>query len=398
MKDYEPIDIASVRNAGAELFGGGDFPAGDQTFQGLPFSIGGAGAGPESCLLAAGPGTRGRTGFHTRGQLGALRRIRPPPGGIADFRGRSGRRGGRLLRLPPRRRRVPRRPPAGALRDLHGAAGRGLPVPRLPRPGGPAAAALGGQLERRRPAPDRGGAGGAPLVRALVVAEPLPGEGAAFDRGGPRAAGPRHRGHHPGPRRRGAGLPPGSARRRRHPAAARRRGEAVRSRGRGRPRGGDLPVPAAGEAGRPVRRRRPQGMGGAPEREEQPGAGRDRRLAVGDGDREAGGGDPGRGQLGGSAGRGRGGVGLEGPGRGRRRRPQLGAHPGDRRRHRQAGPLPHPLPLAAGGGVRPPRAPRPRKLQQRHLALRRRRRPAPRPGLLRLHRRHLPGLAAARRG
>ena len=58
-KDYEPIDLAGVCNAGADLFGGGNssrFPAGDQTFQGLPFSIGGAGAGPGRCLLAAGPG------------------------------------------------------------------------------------------------------------------------------------------------------------------------------------------------------------------------------------------------------------------------------------------------------------------------------------------------------
>ena len=44
------------------------------------------------------------------------------------------------------------------------------------------------------------------------------------------------------------------------------------------------------------------------------------------------------------------------------------------------------------------RPPRPRQLQHRHLARRRRRRRAARPDHLRLHRRHLPGLAAARRG
>ena len=56
MAAYEPIDISSARNAGAQLFGDDEFPSGEQTFQGLPFAIGGNGAPSAQCLIAAGPG------------------------------------------------------------------------------------------------------------------------------------------------------------------------------------------------------------------------------------------------------------------------------------------------------------------------------------------------------
>ncbi len=56
MAAYSTVDIASVRNAGSGIFGADDIPVGEQTFQGLPFSIGGSGASRDACLLAAGPG------------------------------------------------------------------------------------------------------------------------------------------------------------------------------------------------------------------------------------------------------------------------------------------------------------------------------------------------------
>ncbi len=56
MAAYESIDISGACNAGAELFGEDEFPSGEQTFQGLPFAIGGNGATATQCLIAAGPG------------------------------------------------------------------------------------------------------------------------------------------------------------------------------------------------------------------------------------------------------------------------------------------------------------------------------------------------------
>ena len=60
-------------------------------------------------------------------------------------------------------------------------------------------------------------------------------------------------------------------------------------------------------------------------------------------------------------------------------------------------PVPRALPLGRGRAVSAARPPRPRELGPGHLAHRRRRRPAARPDHLRLHRRHVPGMAAARR-
>jgi hypothetical protein len=58
MAAYTTVDIASVRNAGSMIFGADDFPVGEQSFQGLPFSIGGSGASKDSCVVAVGPGHR----------------------------------------------------------------------------------------------------------------------------------------------------------------------------------------------------------------------------------------------------------------------------------------------------------------------------------------------------
>ena len=52
MKDYEPLDLASICNAGADLFGSA-VPTGQQSWQGLPFQVGGGGG---HCLVAFGPG------------------------------------------------------------------------------------------------------------------------------------------------------------------------------------------------------------------------------------------------------------------------------------------------------------------------------------------------------
>ncbi len=56
MAAYSTVDIAGVRNAGSSIFGADDFPVGEQTFQGLPFSIGGSGASSDGCVVAVGPG------------------------------------------------------------------------------------------------------------------------------------------------------------------------------------------------------------------------------------------------------------------------------------------------------------------------------------------------------
>ena len=68
MKDYEPLDLTPLCNAGADLFGAA-VPTGQQSWQGLPFQVGGGG---EHCLIAFGPGHRtsslripvGRTARH----------------------------------------------------------------------------------------------------------------------------------------------------------------------------------------------------------------------------------------------------------------------------------------------------------------------------------------------
>ena len=52
MKDYEPLELTSFCNAGADLFGDA-VPTGEQSWQGLPFQVGGGG---EHCLAAFGPG------------------------------------------------------------------------------------------------------------------------------------------------------------------------------------------------------------------------------------------------------------------------------------------------------------------------------------------------------
>ena len=54
MNDYEPLDLSSLCNAGPDLFGGRHLPTGEQTWQGLPFVVGG---GPDGAyLIAFGPG------------------------------------------------------------------------------------------------------------------------------------------------------------------------------------------------------------------------------------------------------------------------------------------------------------------------------------------------------
>ena len=55
MKDYEPLELASYCNAGADLFGEA-VPSGEQCWQGLPFQVGKRGG---SCLIAFGAGHRG---------------------------------------------------------------------------------------------------------------------------------------------------------------------------------------------------------------------------------------------------------------------------------------------------------------------------------------------------
>ena len=53
MNDYEPVDIGNVCNAGPSLLGGEEVETGPRSFLGLPFLIGGGGAG-ESCFVAMG--------------------------------------------------------------------------------------------------------------------------------------------------------------------------------------------------------------------------------------------------------------------------------------------------------------------------------------------------------
>ena len=54
MNDYEPVELTSFCNAGADFFGE-PVPTGQQCWQGLPFQVGGGGG---HCLVAFGPGHR----------------------------------------------------------------------------------------------------------------------------------------------------------------------------------------------------------------------------------------------------------------------------------------------------------------------------------------------------
>lgn len=59
MTDYEPLDLSALCNTGLEVLGEkAQAPTGAQTFQGLPFLIGGTAGGASSCFLGFGKGLR----------------------------------------------------------------------------------------------------------------------------------------------------------------------------------------------------------------------------------------------------------------------------------------------------------------------------------------------------
>ena len=311
---------------------------------------------------------------------------------------RAARPAGRHLHLPRGRRRAGRGRHRGdprAVRDRRAVSRP--PVHGGRAPGRVPASALRGALGGGRPPPDRGVARAGHLF-PLGVAQPRSRarRGGAGHRARCRRAGVHHRRRHHRPRRRAPVHPPGTARRQGHADRPGGGPAAVRPGRHRRPRHRHLRPPAAGGGRGVVRGRRPRRLGRGAEPGLQPRLYRDRRHAVGHRRRHAGRQLPRHGALGRRAGP-RQRRGRRRAGRAAGRRPQLGARDRARRGHRQAGALPGALPLAGRRSLPAARPPQPGQLQQRHLAHRRGWRRAHGPGHLRLHRRPLPGLAAARR-
>ena len=298
-----------------------------------------------------------------------------------------------------RRRRLRRRGARGGdprtVRDRGAGARPRLPGCERPRPA--PVAALRGALGIRGQPSDRGDRRAGHL-HPVGVAQPGSGAGGRGIAGGARG---RWAGVHPGrghhrPRRRASIPAPGTARGKADPDRCGGRAPAVRPRRQGGPRHRDLRASPARSRHGKLRRRPLRRLGRGAEPRLQPRLHRDRSDPVGHRNRGAGRQRAGSGALGrrGAARqRGR----RRSPSRAARRRPQLGARDGAGRGHRQTGAVPGALPFPGRGAVPAPRPPQPGQLQQRELAPRRGRRRAPGPDHLRLHRRPLPGVAAARR-
>ena len=349
-------------------------------------------------LRRAGPGDRARRGGRAahRGDRTSrdARRVRPPDARKRRPGRRRHRDGRRLLRLPGRRSRPDRRADPRAIRDGRAADVVGRSAVRVvPRHRQHDVPALRRTVGRHRDAPDRGEPGRRGPVVPVGVDESVAGRRRRIRRDRAEGAEVRRRRDHDERSRRVPVQPAGEEDRR-------RRAEGTGGRADRRPRRqrmGELRPPAARRGGRrsssPIRSR----VRRAAEPELAVVLRRDRRAAVGDRHREARrrrGRDVelGRARATGSVETPRARLELLDPGRNWVRVTRR------RRRDRRAGAVPGPLPLAGRRAVPAARPPPPRQLEPRHLARRRRRRRAARADHLRLHRRHVPGLAAARRG
>ncbi len=325
--------------------------------------------------------------------------VRTRVAGVEAGSRRRTRRAGRGVRVSP----VERKPGAGehtrALRD------RGpsrvstgyarYAVPRRYRPRGGPHAPLRRRVRGGRKTEDRGGTGERGNVLALVVGEPRTRLVDRVRRNHPRREALLHSSDHPGTPRRAPFRPGGTPPSEDHVARRGRRLKAVRHRRRSRPGRRHVRLPPAR---RVVRRipRRPLFMGTGQQRIVQPLLRGSIRHAVCDLDRKAGRVRDRQGLLG-RSGRTRGRGDRKGEGRTHRPRQELGACDGCRRRDGPSGALPRPLPFTRRRAIPAPRPPQPGQLQPRHVAQRHRRRRATRAIRLRLHRRQLPGMAAARR-
>ena len=85
MTDYEPLEIGGVCNAGPSLLADEHVETGPQRFLGIPFLIGGGGAG-ESCFIKL----SGSSGAVTVpiGTAGARAGVRPPAVEVRSSQGR----------------------------------------------------------------------------------------------------------------------------------------------------------------------------------------------------------------------------------------------------------------------------------------------------------------------
>ena len=246
-------------------------------------------------------------------------------------------------------------------------------------------------------APDRGVTGRHPELFPVGLGEPASRSRHRLDRHRARRPQVPRRGDHPGTRRRVAVLPHRPPSGEDRPAARGRRAEAVPARRARRSRRGDVSLPVAGSGRRGVHHGRLQGVGRDAEPAREPGLRRSRGDPVRHAHRQQRRRGVGTGQLGRASADASGRDATRTAGA-RRSWQELGARHRRRRRNGSADPVPGALPLAGGDPVPAARLPRSRVLEPRQLACRHRRRSAPRTDHLCVHRRQLPGLAAAWRG
>ncbi len=399
MPDYQPIDLGSLCNAGVAAYGDAKPPpTGQASLHGLPFSIGGAAPDPARCFVGLGPGAAegavvvpvGATARHVIFAHALLdsRLLEGETVGVAVAHYSIRYADGTTERVPIRERFE-----IGAI-PMWWSAFPFLAVPDRQDSMAPRYQGEWGEAGYRQTEADQGWPSHYYLWDWANPRPEQPIESIALEPAGRRvvlaAITLGQRDEQPLRRMPKRAAPD-------HAAAPRGRQQALRPGGGGRSRRGHLPLRPARAARRRVPGRPDAGLRPAGQQKQQPGLRRGGGHPLGHRHGEERRGDAGGGALGRAPAAGRGRDAAR-QARDRRQRPQLGARHRAGRGDRPARALPGAFPLARWPALPAAWPPQPRQLEPRHLAYRRGRRCAAGPDQLRLYRRRVPGLAAARRG